>query len=79
MLASVAATSHHRKVTGMSPGAPNVFEIIPGGGSGEFASAFSENQLGRWLTNRSHALPFTIDHPAANWGPSRRSNLLSPA
>jgi penicillin G amidase len=40
-----------RTVAEMSPGTPNVHEIIPGGRSGVLVSPFYTNQLQRWLVN----------------------------
>jgi penicillin amidase len=54
-----------RFVAEMAPGAPVVFQVIPGGQSGDPTSPLYANQLGRWLTDRYHSLPLTVDEARA--------------
>jgi penicillin G amidase len=46
-----SAGAARRTVAEMTPGTPNVHEIIPGGRSGVFVSPFYTNQLRLWLVN----------------------------
>ncbi len=47
-----------RTVAEMTPGKPNVAEILPGGRSGVLVSPFYTNQLRRWLVNDYLSLGF---------------------
>ena len=47
-----------RTVAEMSPGSPNVAEVLPGGRSGVFVSPFYTNQLRLWLVNDYLPLSF---------------------
>ncbi|NBB93998.1 MAG: penicillin acylase family protein [Gammaproteobacteria bacterium] len=47
-----------RTVAEMTPGTPNVSEVLPGGRSGVLVSPFYTNQLQRWLVNDYLSLVF---------------------
>ncbi len=53
-----SAGAARRTVAEMTPGTPNVSEVIPGGRSGVFISPFYTNQLRLWLVNDYLSLSF---------------------
>ncbi len=55
-----------RTVAEMTPGSPNVSEVIPGGRSGVFVSPFYTNQLRLWLVNDYLPLGFGESDGQAN-------------
>ena len=50
----------------LTPGGIRGFQIIPGGQSGVPGSPYYANMLGRWLTNRYHAMPLMTPEVETN-------------
>jgi penicillin amidase len=55
-----------RVVATMSPGCPNVMEVIPGGENGAPGSPNGTDQLAYWLVNASKPLPVCLTEVLAN-------------